>query len=399
MKLNKQLRHAKNRCVRYFLAGGIILIPGLFSASTPFTKAVSAETLAEAEELERVRENIEKISSELDSARLRTEKLEKELKRTEIAIGHESLRLKQIEKDIRQRKHRLSELTHAIRDYRENLSRQRKQLARQVRSAYMAGRSNYLKLLLNQENPAMVGRVLAYYDYYNQARIESIIDVKEKLELINSTKAKIESETRDLAALKSSQLKKTRELNAYRESRKLVLEKLESDIESKDEELRKWREQEEKITKLLQELEQTEQGAVFIDDAPPFGSLKGELDWPTEGKLLNSFGSRRKATSLRWHGVKIGANSGEEVRAVHTGKVLFADWFRNLGLLMILDHGDGYMSLYGYNQSLLKKPGDWVLAGEIIAYTGNSGGQSSPGVYFEIRHNGKPLDPVLWCKR
>jgi septal ring factor EnvC (AmiA/AmiB activator) len=97
--------------------------------------------------------------------------------------------------------------------------------------------------------------------------------------------------------------------------------------------------------------------------------------------------------------VKIGADAGNEVRAVHAGRVVFADWFRNLGLLIILDHGEGYMSLYGYNQSLLKKPGDWVLAGEPIAYVGDSGGQTVPAVYFEIRHNGTPVDPALWCGR
>jgi septal ring factor EnvC (AmiA/AmiB activator) len=252
---------------------------------------------------------------------------------------------------------------------------------------------------LNQEDPDTVGRVLAYYDYYNRARIESINQVKDQVDLINSLKRRIESETDKLEKLKSSQLAKNRDLNTFRESRKLVLKQLESDIHQKDLELQKLLEEEQKLFALINQLEREKDKIIYREEIPPFNTLKGKLDWPASGKLMNRYGARRKVGNLKWQGIKISAEAGNDVRAVHTGKVLFADWFRNLGLLIILDHGEGYMSLYGYNQSLLKKPGDWVLAGETIAYAGNSGGQRVPGVYFEIRHNGKPLDPSLWCKR
>ncbi len=137
--------------------------------------------------------------------------------------------------------------------------------------------------------------------------------------------------------------------------------------------------------------------AVF-EDIPPFSSLKGKLDWPVEGKLVTRFGSYKRGEKLKWHGVIIDAKIGVEVQAVSGGQVVFADWFRNLGLLIIIDHGDSYMSLYGYNQSLLKNTGDWVLPGEVIALAGDSGGQLRSGVYFEIRNNGSPVNPAKWCR-
>ncbi len=375
------------------LAFALMTLPPLLLAEN------DTDEMEDPSMLDAVRDRIQSISSDLLSARSRSEKLQQELRRTEIAIGRESLKLKEIDGKIKRQNDRLRHLATVLDGHEQTLAEERRYLAMQVRSAYMAGRSNYLKLLLNQEDPAKVGRVLAYYDYYNRARIASIYEIKEKVDLINTLTAKIESETQGLEKLKAQQLAKNRELAAYRESRNMVLVQLETDIAQKDLELQKLLEQEQKLSALLNKLEQEETSADFFEDIPPFGTLKGQLDWPAKGKLLTRFGSERRAGNLKWQGVKIGTDAGKDVRAIHSGRVLFADWFRNLGLLIILDHGEGYMSLYGYNQSLLKKPGDWVLAGETIAYAGNSGGQDIPGVYFEIRHNGKPLNPSLWCKR
>lgn len=366
-----------------------------FSANSAETESLEINTA----ELEAVRGRIQDISSDITSAKTQYEKLQAELKRAEVSIGEESLKLKKIDEKIKKRRTRLNHLNKEISIHKDTLKTERTMLADQVRSAYMAGRSNYLKLLLNQEDPDTVGRVLAYYDYYNRARIESINQVKDQVDLINSLKSRIESETNELEKLKSSQLAKNRDLNTFRESRKLVLKQLESDIHRKDLELQKLLEEEQKLFALINQLEKEKDKIIYREEIPPFNTLKGKLDWPASGKLMNRYGERRKVGNLKWQGIKISAEAGNDVRAVHTGKVLFADWFRNLGLLIILDHGEGYMSLYGYNQSLLKKPGDWVLAGETIAYAGNSGGQRVPGVYFEIRHNGKPLNPSLWCKR
>lgn len=350
-------------------------------------------------ELEALRSQIEDARSGLDAARGESEQLQDDLRKTEIAAGQITLKLKEVEQLILAKQARLTDLNNIIAIHTQSLERERHYLGSQVRAAYMTGHNDYLKLLMNQEDPARVGRMLAYYDYYNHARINTIKSVTGKVEVIDQLKTSILSETALLEQLKARQIAKSTELAAYRESRQSILQHLQGDITAKDQQLKSLEEHEQKLSLLLNKLEQHKNTGTYFEDTAPFESLLGKLQWPVAGRLLNTFGSERRGASLKWDGVKIGADAGNEVHAVHTGRVVFADWFRNLGLLIILDHGDGYMSLYGYNQSLVKKPGDQVLAGETIAYVGDSGGQDAPAVYFEIRHNGKPVDPSLWCAR
>ena len=398
------MRHRNTPSPDNFDTGRQNNLPCLFLISLFFipVQSVYAEAQPSGDksaELESIRGQIEDVKSGLEAARNESELLQEELRDTELAIGRDSLKLKGLEEQIQKRYDRLDELNLVIAEHEKVLDVERAYLAQQVRAAYMSGRSDYLKLLLNQEDPAKVGRVLAYYDYYNRERINTIKSINEKVALIDELRTNIVSETELLEELKSRQLAKSDELKAWRESRNTILSRLEKDIETKGQELQSLQENERKLSALINKLHKREDAISFFEDVPPFDTLKGKLQWPAQGRLLNSFGSKRKGNSLKWQGVKIGVNAGKEVQAVHTGKVIFADWFRNLGLLIILDHGGGYMTLYGYNQSLLKKPGDWVLAGESIALVGDSGGQTTPGVYFEIRHRGKPLNPVLWCKR
>jgi len=350
-------------------------------------------------ELETVRSQIEDVRSDLDAARSESEKLLDDLRRTEIAAGRETLKLKEVEQLINAKQARLTDLNNIIAMHTQTLDQERLYLGSQVKAAYMTGHNDYLKLLLNQEDPARVGRMLAYYDYFNRARIKTINSVSAQVETIRLLQTSILSETGLLEQLKARQFAKNEELADFRESRKSILERLQSDITAKDLQLKSLEEHEQKLSALLHRLDKHKNTITYFEDTTPFETLAGKLQWPVEGRLLNAFGGNRRGASLKWDGVQIGADAGNEVHAVHTGRVVFADWFRNLGLLIILDHGEGYMSLYGYNQSLLKKPGDWVLAGETIAFVGDSGGQEAPAVYFEIRHNGKPLDPSAWCGR
>ncbi|MBI4005657.1 MAG: peptidoglycan DD-metalloendopeptidase family protein [Gammaproteobacteria bacterium] len=349
-------------------------------------------------ELESVRSQIKDVQTGLNAARDESDKLQDELRKNEIAAGKEALKLKGLEEQIILKHNKLDKLNNVMNRHEKALVTERNYLAQQIRAAYTTGRSDYLKLLLNQEDPALVGRVLAYYDYYNRARTNSIYSISEKVDLINQLHKAIQTETVALEELKVRQLARSEEIQAYRESRSAILVRLQDYITEQGLQLKSLQEHEQELAILLEKLDNYEDSIVFFEDIPPFNTLQGKLNWPIEGKLLNSFGSKRKGASLKWQGIKISGEPGNEVRAVHTGKVIFADWFRNMGLLIILDHGDDYMSLYGNNQNLLKKAGDWVLAGETIAYVGDSGGQSNPGVYFEIRHRGEPLNPALWCR-
>ncbi|MDX1519684.1 MAG: peptidoglycan DD-metalloendopeptidase family protein [Gammaproteobacteria bacterium] len=280
------------------------------------------------------------------------------------------------------------------------LDDQKQKLGRQIRAAYISGRSDYLKLLLNQEDPGHIGRALAYYDYHNRRRLDNIQATTESIAGITELEKVIRTENRQLIALKGEQERQLSGLQHSREMRRSIIENLDRYISEQGQELQRLQTQEQELKKLLTNIEESgTAGIEFFEDIAPFGTLRGNLEWPIRGDIIHHFGSPKKGANLNWQGILIEAPAGAEVKAVSTGKVVFADWFKNLGLLLIIEHGDGYMSLYGHNQSLQKKQGDWVLPGEPVALVGDSGGQSRTGLYFEIRHRGKPLNPVRWCKR
>ena len=363
-----------------------------------------AEDLKEkSAQLDSVRGKIEDVKTSMEKARLETKTLQEELKKNETSAGSIALNIREIEKQLRQRGKRLDELKGKKSSHEKVLSEQKSALAQQIRSAYMVGKNDYIKLLLNQEDPARVGRVLAYYDYHNQTRAQQIHSVNTEIEAITRLEKNINRENDALLKLKQSQLTKNKEIDKSRKERNVILSKLLNQLEEQGLELQALQQQEQETKILLEKLSEKQARenlgitAVF-EDIPPFSSLKGKLDWPVEGKLVTRFGSYKRGEKLKWHGVIIDAKIGVEVQAVSGGQVVFADWFRNLGLLIIIDHGDSYMSLYGYNQSLLKNTGDWVLPGEVIALAGDSGGQLRSGVYFEIRNNGSPVNPAKWCR-
>ena len=185
-----------------------------------------------------------------------------------------------------------------------------------------------------------------------------------------------------------------------RKNRQTILLRLDQYIDQKDRELQSLHAEIRELGKLLTKLTLKEQPAAdFFEDLPSFKKMRGKMSWPVNGSIVQSFGQPKKGQDLRWNGVLITADTGTDVKAINNGRVIFADWFKNLGMLIIIDHGNDYMSLYAHNQSLFKQAGDWVLAGETIASVGDSGGQNQPGLYFEIRQSGKPVNPGLWCKR
>ncbi len=363
-----------------------------------------AEDLNEkSAQLDSVRGKIEDVKTSMEKARLETRILQAELKKNETSAGNIALNIREIEKQLRLRNKHLDELKSKKSSHEKVLTEQKSALAQQIRSAYMVGKNDYMKLLLNQEDPARVGRVLAYYDYHNQTRARQIHSVNTEIEALTQLENNINRENDALLKLKQTQLTKNKEIEKSRNERNVILSTLLSQLVKQGLELQTLQQQEQETNRLLEKLIEKQarenQGSVAVfEDIPPFNSLKGKLDWPVKGKLVTRFGSYKRGAKLKWHGVIIDAKIGVEVQAVSGGQVVFADWFRNLGLLIIIDHGDSYMSLYGYNQSLLKNTGDWVLPGEVIALAGDSGGQLRSGVYFEIRNNGSPVNPAKWCR-
>jgi len=362
--------------------------------------ALGGERQAKEAELKQLRQHIAALQQELETVRGRYDSLRGELRRTERKIGTISRKLKELVDELRQQQEKLAELQRRERTLQQSVAEQRHHLSGQIRAAYAMGRQEYLKILLNQESPATVGRMITYYDYLNQARSERIQQLNKTLNDLEQVRAEVEAETARLRALRDERAAEKKALDASRREREQVIGKLRTEIKDKDQRLGGMMRDEEDLKSLINALsEALEDIPAEAGNRKPFGNLKGKLKWPARGPLVVRYGSPRKLGKLIWQGVMIGADAGQEVRAVSYGRVAFADWLRGYGLLIIIDHGDGYMSLYGHNQSLYRETGDWVEPGEVIATVGDSGGQEQTGLYFEIRKDGKPSDPVRWCRR
>ena len=269
-------------------------------------------------------------------------------------------------------------------------------LQAQLRAAYFVGRNEPLKLLLNQRSPAQFGRNLTYYGYLGRLRAVQINVITDNIAQIDELTARIDEEDAQLAALEGQQKERVGELESARRQRGRVLASLEKEAQSRTATLARLQKQQQQMERLLKELSRVTEAAPF-DPNDPFGKLRGKLTWPVAGRVTTSFGETVVGT-LRSNGIEIDADRGTNVRAVHEGRVVYSDWFQGRGLLIILDHGNNYISIYGHNEQLLKAAGSRVAAGEAIATAGDSGGRKTPGLYFEIRRSGKPVDPRGWFR-
>ena len=378
-----------------------LLCPGQLSPlATAEAAGAAAETGREQERLEQVRRRIGELRDSLTGARDQHSRLRDELRASEVEIGGISRALKELAGKQREKAAELARLQERRKAADAALDGQRDALERQLVAAYMMGRESQMKLIFNQQDPAELGRMLTYYEYLNRARIERIGDIRTGLAEIEALERSITEEQAALDALHAERSQQMKSLDASRQSRRQTLAKLEGEIKSQEQQLSTLLQDERTLSELVDRLRETLRDLpVDLPDGAPFASLKGKLPWPVQGKLAARFGSSRQVERLTWRGVLIDAAEGTEVRAVYNGRVAFADWMRGFGLLVIVDHGGGYMSLYGHNQSLYKEVGDIVRKGETIATVGNSGGRGKPGLYFEIRHNGVPDNPVLWCQK
>lgn len=362
------------------------------------TSGQAGETAATQQEIETVKSQIKTVKTHIRSAENEIDQMLAELRKYEIAAADATRALTEINHSITDKQNRLTELNDEFSQLDKNLQREKKLLSEQVRVMYRTGRNDYIKLLLNQEDPAIVGRTLAYHDYYNRARTKRIGDIRLALEQLKTIQNKIHGETEELISLRSSQESKLAELNSYRQDRQKLLVRSRRFVNDQDRQLQALQKTERELAALLANLKSRDTVMEKYEDEPPFASLKGKLTWPVRGKIRIRYGDFKKGGKLKSQGITFASEAGTEVHAISSGKVIYADWFRNLGLLMILDHGDGFMSLYGYNELLLKKPGDWVEKNKPIAKIGDTGGQEYPGLYFEIRRKGNPLNPSLWCR-
>ncbi len=379
-----------------------LILAGLWVLLAPgMADALESETQVKAR-LQAVQRQVRDTRKALARAQDQAGRLESKLAEVESRIGRVSTALEQTEQTLaglRREQDRLKRRRAAL---TRRLDQERQALGGLLRAAYAAGRQGRLKLLLNQEDPSALGRNMVYYRYFNQARADQIRRYQEALQTLDELARETAANARALAHTAQTLEREREGLEAMRQTRHETLVALNREIRDSSQTLERLRGDEHQLQALLASIR-----AVLAEiptqarDRRPFRSLKGRLPWPTAGRVDNRFGRSRSgaAGALSWNGAFIRARNRPTVHAISHGRVVFADWMRGYGLLVIIDHGEGYMSLYGHNQSLYKVAGDWVEAGELIARVGDSGGQDAPGLYFEIRHRGKPVNPARWCGR
>jgi len=353
---------------------------------------------AEAE-LKAVRSQIDKVKAEMERDAGRRDQLTRELEDTEKTVSGARGELDKLRRERAVHTARRAELAAARRVEESALGERRAALAGQIRAASMIGQEEPLKLLLNQRDPAQAGRVLTYYQYFGRARAGQIAAINAHIAELAELDAGLAEEEARLAALEEQRKDELSRLQSARERRGRALVSLEAESKNRARELERLKDQQGGLEKLVRELRRAlERIDKFpTDSKDAFAKLRGKLVWPVAGKVLASYGQIR-AGGVKWDGVLLGGAQGAAVHAVYHGRVIYADWLSGLGLLTIIDHGDGYLSLYGHNERLYKEVGERVTAGDTIATVGDSGGRSTPALYFEIRRAGRPVDPRPWFK-
>lgn len=318
------------------------------------------------------------------------------LEKNEKSIGKVSKQLRATKKALRENRDQLIKMRADKKLLTVKKERHAAILKKQIKNAYMNGSQAYLKLLLNQKSPSQLGRNIVYYRFLNDARIDSINELKRTVAELDAVKMAIEKKVVHLGELKRKQERRQADLNRQIDKRAKLVSQLRKQLRREGKKLSSLKANEKEVIAILDAINEVVHVAQF--DLDGLTGLEGKLDWPITGKLKNKFGGDRDDGKLKWKGVLIDAPEGKDVRAIHHGRVMYADWLRGFGLLTVVNHGNGYVSLYGHNQSLYKEAGDWVQAGELIATVGQSGGNEQAGLYFEIRKGAKPLNPTKWCR-
>ena len=412
--------------------------------------AFADERAQTQQQIDATRKDIAELQKTLGTLQAERSGVQKELRTTETEMGKLEKQVEALQKELKKTEGELERLDGEKAKLQAARVEQQRLIAIQARAAYQSGRQEYLKLLLNQQNPEKFARTLTYYDYLSQARLEQLKRFNQTLQKLAGVEKDINLQQAQLLVQQGNLDSQREDLDKVRKERQVALAKLNDQYKQGDQKLQARQQDQEDLAKVLKTIEETlarqareaeearqkaliaqqeaekkrqrEAELAATSDAPaprkpvraapgplvssagesfggPFASARGKLPWPVDGRLLARFGETRgDDTRAKWDGVMISASAGSQVHAVHGGRVVFADWLRGAGLLVILDHGNGYLSLYGHNQTLLKSAGDVVKAGESISTVGNSGGQDTPALYFAIRQQGRPSDPAQWCR-
>ena len=350
----------------------------------------------EQAKLETLSSEISQLQKKLRITRTERDKSAARLRAIELQSAETRRGVLKLDKEIRLLGTELSKLYSQQKQLDNQRHRQAGQVAQELSAAYRLGREEPLKVLLNMENPEEIGRTLKYYEHIVKARSKILEDYQSTIRELDTVEQALLSKQNALADKKGQLLAIQQTLSNEKKQRSALLQGSRQQIKSKEGRITKLNLERKQLESIISALQKHLKN-LKIPDNQPFSQRRGKLPWPVKGRVGHSFGSAR-GSHLKWHGWLLNARDASPVKAIHHGRVVFSDYLRGQGLLVIVDHGDNYLSLYAHNQVLLKETGDWVHPGEVIAKVGNTGGLERSALYFEIRRKGKAIDPKRWLK-
>lgn len=381
LKRHQQMPYGMKKGLMSVLMALILFLPSTLLAQQ------SAE-----EELATLQEELKARQQSLKDSRADAEALQNVLEQSEKQIGQVAARLVTTKSALSDNRQQQQTLTERQAELKNAIHQQQDLLSGQLRTAFISGHYDYAKMIFYQEDAARFERVLTYYKYLNQARQQEITKFKDNVAELETVNMQLQTKSQELNSLLANQEAQQNELVARQQDRQQTLIKLKSKIASEEVRIAQLREAEQALVEAIERAQQLSQ---VPQELTGLSGDKGKLLKPADGTLRKLFGKRRQG-QVRWKGIMIDGREGSAVKAIAHGRVIYSDWLRGFGLVTIIEHGDGYMSVYGHNQALLRQAGDSVARGETVALLGQSGGQTSPNLYFEIRHKGKALNPLQW---
>ncbi|MGH8254106.1 MAG: murein hydrolase activator EnvC family protein [Steroidobacteraceae bacterium] len=383
------------------LVAAAALAVSAMGVPAPAKEAVAAAAADRSQtqaQLRSLKERIERVSKDVSRDAIERDKLARNLRSAELAVASTRSDLEDLQAQEASHSTQRAKLGAERARVLASLASERASLAAQLRVAYRIGPHEPLQLLLNQGDPGAAMRMYTWYGYFGRARAAQIAGIQQQVQRIDKLDAALADEARALAQLHTGRAQRLTQLEAGRAQRASALDNLQVEAKSRAASLARLRAQQASLERLLRELARAAPSRPSADDGTAFGRLRGRLDWPVAGRVIANFGDTR-ASGVDWDGIVVATEHAAPVRAIAAGRVIYADWLPGLGLLTILDHGGGYLSLYGYNDQLRKSVGAAVAAGDVIAAAGDTGGRSEPELYLEIRRGGKPVDPRPWFRQ
>ena len=389
----------------------LIIILGILSLAL-----VAGETDDAKSNLNKIQKQINSIDKQIKKNSKVKKGLNRSLKKHEKEISATKREIFKVKKKQKNNKKKLAALSKKLKKLEIELLKSKKLQNEILYQTYIKPKPGYLQLFIEGINPNEVSRQVNYIGYLTKAQNDNILKINKTKEKISSTKKSTKKILKDVTQLRKKKERNARKLEKKKKAKKLTLNKISKKLKSQKNKKLKLQQDEKKLSSLIKNLmmklkaeekirkaekKDTKKEKVVFDNKAykiNFAKLKKKLKLPVKGKVLYKYNAKRWDTGTRWKGLFIKVKEGSNVKSVAAGQVVFSDWLRGFGNIIIIDHGKSYMSLYGNNDSLLKQKGEYIKGGEIIALSGNSGGNKYNGLYYELRHNGKPFNPLKWTK-